>query len=130
MGLSTGDWPSSTQVNLHLTVPLAHFVGADAAGTGTAEDLAGAEIKFGVMPRAGDAAILDRAKGDRGIGVGTEIIDRIKNPFVPNKGNAVTVKQVGAAFAFEKIFGAGDFLKSAVGHGEEGVEGQRKKGFR
>ena len=113
----------SLQTNLHLPFYVAHLIRADPAWARAAEDCAGAQVELGVVPGAGDAAILDRTEGDRGVGVGTEIIEGVDDAFVPDKGDAVTIELVGAAFAFDEVFGAGDFLKGRGGHGEFEVGG-------
>jgi len=101
----------SLQANLDLAIRFPDLIRPDPARAGAAEDGSGAEVEFGVMPGAGDAAVFDRAEGDRGVGVGTEIIEGVDDAFVPDEGDAMTVELIGTAFAFFEVFGMGDGLE-------------------
>jgi len=102
---------ASLQTNLHLAIDFPHFIGPDPTRAGAAEDGSGAEVEFGVVPGAGDAAVLDRTEGDRGVGVGTEIIEGVDDTLVPDEGDAMTVELIRTAFAFFEVFGMGDGLE-------------------
>ena len=101
----------SLQANLDLTIDFPDFIRPDATGAGAAEDGSGAEVEFGVMPGAGDAAVLDGTEGDRGVGVGTEIIEGVDDTLVPDERDAMTVELIRTAFAFFEVFGMGDGLE-------------------
>jgi hypothetical protein len=102
---------ASLQTNLDLTIDFPDFIGPDPARAGAAEDGSGAEVEFGVMPGTGDAAVLDGTEGDRGVGVGTEIIEGVDDTLVPDEGDAMTVELIRTAFAFLEVFGLGDGLE-------------------
>ena len=72
------------QADFHAAIRFANLVGADSLRRRAAEDGSGAEIKLRVVPGTGDAAVLDGTEGDGGVGVGTEVVETVDNPFVPD----------------------------------------------
>jgi hypothetical protein len=102
---------ASLQTNPDLTIDFPDFISPDPARAGAAEDGSSTEVEFGVMPGTGDAAVLDGAEGDRGVGVGTKIIEGVDDTLVPDEGDAMTVELIRTAFAFLEVFGLGDGLE-------------------
>lgn len=89
-------------------------VDGDALTGRTGEDSAGCEFELGVVPRAGDASVFDRAKGNRGVGVGTAVFECVDDAIVADQGKTVALEGVRAAFALLEVFGSGD---GEEGHG-------------
>jgi hypothetical protein len=116
------------QTNLHFTIRFPDLISPYPARAGAAEDGSGAEVEFSVMPGAGDAAVLDGTEGDRGVGVGTEIIEGVDDALVPDEGDAVTIELIGTAFAFLEVFGMSDGLKGHGGRRVSGIQGFRDSG--
>ena len=81
-------------------VDFSHIVGSDASRGWAALNFSCFEAEFGIVPGAGDAAVFDRAKGDRGISVGAHVIERVDFSLVPDEGDAVSFQFIRTTFAF------------------------------